>query len=409
MAGLKKAAAYSLLGYAVWAACNFLNFNLVTRLDQSNSAGLLALMTAISTPATDLGLLSLRGVLNTDARSEFKYGVFMSLRLLGMLCASLACLVIAMVQYNQPGLLAAFGLLTARLTVESVSDILFGILQKNHRMPQVGLSMTFRGILGTSVFAAVFYQTRDLVPALIAHLVCSTIILAAYDLPNALKVVSLSDIKPEWDFTRMRQLLVLVLPLAANVALGSFITQMSRYGLNITDIAIYTAMYFFVLIGSTVVVAVSQSTSTALGEAVAAGNGPRFVFLTTRLLLLATAFGAAGIFAGQFFGQPLISTIFRPEYATQQQAFMIILLGGAFSYYNNVFGYALTAMRELKVQFPIKLVAFVVGLACLLTLVPRLGINGAAIAYAASSGIQTVLSAIVFLRASRQLSPEVAA
>ena len=75
-------------------------------------------------------------------------------------------------------------------SVEALSDIIYGLMQKNEQMKLIALSMAFRGPLWLATMAATVYLTRGLLWGVIGLSFVSVLVLVFFDIPNGARLLS---------------------------------------------------------------------------------------------------------------------------------------------------------------------------------------------------------------------------
>ncbi|MDX2064826.1 MAG: lipopolysaccharide biosynthesis protein [Fimbriimonadaceae bacterium] len=402
MANLRSAAAYSFLGYAVYSASNIINFLQLNRAATITTVGTYTLAVAITSPVFDFLMLQLRGILNTDARQEFRFSDYFTLRLIAMTLAVFVSLAIGAVTDAQQ-LTPILLFFATRLGVEGISDVMYGFQQQSGSMKFVGISMAARGAIGIAAFALGTAFGDVIAYGLPLYLLGSILLLLGLDYPQARRARQLGTANPEtdpesfairWNFrpAALPKMLLLVAPLAVTMLLISLHQNVMRYFLEASFtrdvLAIFTAATYLTIIGRTVVVAVGQASSTELARAFTQRNWDRLYHVRQRLRLMTGVLAAATIALGAIGGTRLMTVAFGPEYRIDSLTLVVILTGGAVSFFGSINGYVLTAMREIKVQLPIRVASLLSTVAWAIVAVPQSGLLGAAIATLVGNAVQ---------------------
>jgi O-antigen/teichoic acid export membrane protein len=412
MANLRSAAAYSFLGYAVYSASNFINVLQLTRTESITTAGTYALAVGITSPVFDFLMLQLRGILNTDAKHEFRYSDYFTLRLAGMILAILVSIAIG-IRVDGPNLTPILIFFATRLGIEGLSDVMYGFQQQSGSMKFVGISMALRGVIGIAAFAIGAALGGVIAYALPLYLLGSVALLLLLDFPQARRVrPAATDENREqfairWHFQpeTWQRMLTLVAPLAITMLLISLHQNVMRYFLEASYsrdvLAIFTSATYFILIGRTVVVAVGQASSTELARAFTQKNWDRVRHIRQRLGLLTAVLAAGTIALGAVGGDRIMTAVFGPKFQIDSLTFTVILAGGAVSFFGSINGYVLTAMREIKVQLPIRVASLLSTVAWAFVAVPQSGLLGAAVATLIGNAVQLAWGSAVADRAIR--------
>jgi len=381
---------WTLIGNIVYTGCQWGILVVLAKLGSPETVGQFVLGLAVVSPVMMFANLQLRALLATDARGDFQFRDYVSLRLA---TTALALIVIAVVSlaYRIELLLVILGIGIAK-AVESLSDILFGLLQQRERMDLIGRSMMLKGVCSTGVVAVLFYATRSVACAAAGVAAVWACILAFYDLRCARRLSNARNSPPAVpgprratrDLRKLRSLCVLGLPLGLVMLLISLNTNVPRYFLQYHfgewELGIFAALSYIMTAGWQVSNALGQSASPRLAKHHAEGNRAAFGRLLATHVKVSLVLGAAGVLAAVFAGREILALLYRPDYAEYQGAFVILMLGGALSYLASAFGYAATASRRIRFQpLAILVVLALTAVSCWVW-VPRGGLWGSACA-----------------------------
>ncbi len=402
MTPLRAAIAWTLAGNTIYAACQWGMLVVVAKLASADSVGSFALAFAITAPLMMLSNLQLRVVQATDARNQFAFGHYLALRLVTIGVALPACLWAGYVSGNR-AVLAVVALISLAKAGESLSDILYGLMQRHRDMRSIAVSMIVKGAASLVALGSVLYFTGSLTLACLA-LACSwALVLGLYDLPVSRTLMSAlqSPMKPIWNWAALGSLAAVSFPLGLVMGVLSLHANTPRYfigaSLTVSDVGAFSAMASLGVAGATICNALGQVASPRLANDYADKNQRAFLLNVTKLLGVAAALGIGGVTVAFTAGGWLLTKLFRPEYGRLQNVFVLLMISAGLSYLASAIGYALTAARQFRPQLPIFAAALLVTTAVCAVLVPRVGLPGAAIGAAAGSLTQTLGAAWALL------------
>lgn len=393
--------AWTIAGNIVYAGCQWGMLVGIAKLGRPEKAGEFALALAISAPVFMFANLQLRSVQATDARRLYRFGDYRALRY--VTSAAALCLIGAMAAFSHYARETAWVVLLMALakTFESISDVFYGVMQQNERMEMMSKSMIVKGLLSCALLNAVLAVTGDLVLACGALAASWLGVLLVCDIPWARAAArgSVGDWKDEaairWSMPTLRRLAVLSAPLGLSMMLFSLTLNMPRYFIaqkwGERELGIFAAMAYIIVAGTTVINALGQAATPRLAALFARRLYRRFFLLILQLAGVALALGVPGVVLAVRWGRPVLSLLYRPEYAERADVFAWLMAAGMVGYASNVMGYALTAARLFR-EGAVAAVAItaLTLLACVL-LVPRFGLLGAAWATLGSSVAAFVL------------------
>jgi len=380
--------AWTLAGNAVYAAGQWAILSLAAKLGGREMLGQYALAVAVTTPVVMLSHLNLRAVLATDMEERHRFGDYLAVRLA---TTGLGLGGIAVIAWGAGyrGPLAAVILATgAAQSVENVSDIYYGAMQRRERMDQIARSMMARSVVSAAAFGAAVWASGSLVAGVAALGLGRAAVLLVYDRPRGPAGERVA--RPEWG--EGWKIARTALPLGVVLMLVALNSNLPRYAieryLGTLELGAFAAAASFVTAGSTLVNAIGQAATPRLARYASQRNRARFLRLSLQLGALALGLGAAGAAAAGLAGKLALSVVYRPEYAAYGGVLTAALGAAGLGYLAATFGYVITAARAFRVQAPLLgCVAACCGVAAWL-LVPRFGLYGAVMALAAAACVQ---------------------
>jgi len=385
---------WSLVGTVGQAAAQWGVIAVLARLGNATVVGAYALALAIAAPVFLFASLHLRALQSTDMDEEFSFTAYFSLRAVTTLLAGTMLLVVACYLGGLTGWALA-GLVVAK-GFEAVSDAMYGRLQREERMDQIGQSMLYRA--GGAFLAMVAAMTTGMGMAV-----------GVWAGAAVAGVVALCDFRRVPDVCLsirppMRQVLRLAAkaaPLGLLLLLISLNANIPRYFLagehSVRDVGILAALGYVAGAANTIVMAMGQAAVPSLARAFARRAVRAFVESAAPLILVSVTLGIAGAAASFLAGQSLLRVLYGPEFAAEGKAFFWLMLGGAMGYLAAACGYLLSSARCFQPQLPIMAAALGVTVVGCYLFVPEGGLLSAAKAQAAGFAAQFLLSAAVLV------------
>lgn len=393
---LRASAVWTLGGQLGYAAAQWAMVALLARAGNAGDVGHYALGLALTAPLFLLLGLGLRSVQATDAAARYPFAQYFSLRAVLMLAGLPLTALLAALYPQAAWVIVWLGVAKA---LEGVSEVAYGLMQREHRLDIVARSMLLRGALGLGLLGGLFVLTGSVAWGAFGVALAALLTLA-HDLPPARRLAPGSWRAAALDPRLPRLALPLGL-VAALVSLGITVPRLFvERELGAAPLGVYSALSYPVIAGGMVVVALGTALTTRL--ALAFEGAPRhFVRLAALLTLAGGGLGLGFTALAALAGEPLLALLYGPEYAAHAQLFVWLTLGGAAGYLASAAGFAMTAARRFAEQLP--LFVAVVGasaLACAL-LIPRFGLLGAAYAALLAAGVQLLGSGLVVFLALR--------
>ena len=310
---------WTLVGNVVYALCQWGMISSLAKLGTTAAVGQFALALAITAPVFMLTNLLLRAIQATDARSEFEFANYFTLRATSTLLALVIILGIVLVARYDTEIIIVVMLMRAARAVESCTDVIAGLLQKNERLDQVAISMMLKGSLSVAAFSATYFYRRNVAAA--AASLCATwlLVFLGYDLQLARKLLRTGGKFFCWNSQRLLHLAKLAVPLGIVTAMSSFNFNVPRYALShyrgASELGIFSALAYLVVVMTLIVNALAQSAVVRLSKYFATGRSAEFSRLLVRMSSLCILAAAIGMALCKVMGHAALRLLSGGEYA----------------------------------------------------------------------------------------------
>ncbi|MDQ6708068.1 MAG: lipopolysaccharide biosynthesis protein [Acidobacteriota bacterium] len=395
--------AWTTAGTIIYSACQWATVSLLAKLGSPELVGQYALGIAVATPVLMLAQLNLRAVVATDVRNENPFRDYLSLRLAtSTLALVLIALLVEVGGYRHEVALATL-MVGFGLAIDGVSDICYGWQQQRERMERIAFSMIARGILSAAAMGIGVYLTHSLIGGLVGSLLTRLVVLLALDL-------QLIPGNRDWRFfaslRRQGRVLWLSLPLGVVLMLNSLSMSAPRYWIEHHQgermLGIFAAIASLMTIGGTLVNALGQSATPRLAQLYSSRDRRGFHVLLAQLLGLVLLIGLAGIAIATVAGGPILSLVYRPEYAGHNDLLIAMMAAGAIGYVGSLLGYAITATRTFRAQVPLFVAVAIATAGACMWLIPAYGLMGGGMAIGLGALVQVCGEILILWRGSRR-------
>jgi O-antigen/teichoic acid export membrane protein len=396
-----------------YAACQWAMLLVLARLGNPEMIGQFTLALAVATPIISLGNLQLRNILATDARREYRFGDYLSLRLITVVLGLLVIASIVAVSGYQHTLAVVVMVVGVAKAFEAVSDILHGILQQHERMDRIAGSVMIKGSLSLVALSGTMYLTDSILWGVVSLAVVWGAVLVGYDLPagrSLLRAVSLgtrtdASLRPQWDRRTLARLVWRSLPLglvsgllSLNISIPSYFIAhyLGRY-----ELGIFAAIAYFERAQSIVVNALGASASPRLSKLYAMGNISAFRALLFKMVGAGALMGAGGVLFALTAGRDILTLLYGHEYV-RYDVFVWFMVAVGIANVGFFLGWGMTAAGYFRAQLPIfVLVTFVTALASV-SLIPTAGLRGAVASLVIGAVVQTLGALGVMVNACKR-------
>lgn len=399
---------WALRGNLVYAASQWLILVILAKLGSPEMIGQYALGLAITAPVMMFLNLQLRSLLVTDAKDQFLFGEYFALRLLTNILALVVVSMIVFAVGYALGPAMVIMLIGASKTLESCSDILHGLMQKGERLDLISVSQMIKGASSVLAFGLALYFSGSLAGAITALALAWLAVLVLVDSPNALRVLAMAptadavwNLLPRCENQRLQELIIRALPVGVVAMLISYNVTIPRYFLESyhgeAALGYFAALAYLPLAGTIVIEALGQSALPRLARYYVL-EPSAYWRLLARLILFAGVLAASGLAVATVWGRPLLSLLYKPQYAEHFETLLAIMVSEGMLYVCAVLGGGLTAASRLKVQVPILVAVVMTNFVASWWLVPDRGEIGSAWALIMGSTAWMLASAGVLLR-----------
>jgi len=425
---LRRNFSWTFTGHLVYAASQWGMLVLLAKLGSPEMVGQFTLGLAVTAPVIMFTNLQLRQIQATDAKGEYVFGDYLGLRLIA---TALGFLIIAGITlkagYRWETSLVILAIALAK-AFEAISDVFYGLIQQHERMDRIAIALMIKGPLSLLLLGIGVSLTGSVVGGSIGLAVAWGLVLFGWDLRNGKLILNNSSqgreredllvtdaepansqnpLYPRWEGKTLGKLVWLALPLGLVMMLISLNTNIPRYFLERylgeRELGIFSAISYLMVAGNLVVSALAQSASPRLAKYYAAGNSTAFRTLLFKLVGVGLMLGAGGVFVAVVAGRPILTLLYKAEYAERADLFAWLMVVAGIGYVSSFLGYGITAARYFQVQIPLfALVTGASGLACL-WLIPTMGVQGAVIALIVGAIVQAVFSFAVIAYALYRL------
>ena len=396
---LRVSFSWTLGGNVVYAACQFGMLSVLAKLGSPLIVGQYALGLAITAPVFMLTNLQLRGVQATDARHEYGFADYFTLRLFSTLSGILVIVLITAIAAYDAATKMVILLVAAAKGVETIADVIAGHLQKFERLDQVARALMIRGAASVATFAAVFWATRNLIAAVAALALAWMAVIAFYDLRVISRLLGEHPRFFRFSLDTQKSLLSVSWPLGIVMTLGSLNINVPRYileqKLGTAELGIFASLAYLLTAINLIVIALGQSVCTRMARLFAECDIRQFKALLGKLILFAGVLGMVALGMASIVGRPLLTLVYRPEYAEHLDLLLLMVVDATLVAIGSFLGFGMTAARCFRPQMSIMAATVATTVALTLPLVPRFGLMGAGYGLLIASFVRALASYLV--------------
>jgi O-antigen/teichoic acid export membrane protein len=394
---LRENIIWSFVGTTIFAFCQWAILVFLTKTQTAEMVGEFNFGFAVTAPIIMLTNLQLRAIIATDAKHDFQFQDYASVRLISVLLGIVAiCFTGFIYDESLPQMYAIFAIGIAK-SIEAGSDLYYGFLQQHERMDYIAYSQIIRGVVGSVGFVAGIYLTGSLLFGILCMSMVWLVVLGVYDFRISKPLIINNNYKITQNFAIYLLIVKIALPLGLGVFVLSLVSNLPKLLLEhfygIQEIGYFSSIMYIVTGLTLVVSSLNQAVRPRLAQILAV-NKEKFFALLLKLIAIISIFGALGLIVVILFGDRLLSILYNPEYANYHLAFVWLMLFFVLSTLRSLVHTALQAARVFNIQFYLAILGLFITVSFGYLLIPNLGAIGAAVSLVIFSLVDLIIASL---------------
>ena len=248
--GLGRNFLITLAGNALYAACQWGILVILAKLGSPEIVGKYALAMAICSPIILFSNLQLREIQATDARRDYGFGDYLALRILCTAVALATIVAITAIFHIERETAAVVMFVALAKALDSISDVVFGLLQQREHMTPVAGTLAANGVASLIASGVAMWLTASVVWAAAMSAGGSAVAVAVAWAYTWRAVGAPREMCPTWHPATLLRLTVLSSPLGIVALLISLNRNMPLYfverHLGPHGLGVYAAMAYLI-------------------------------------------------------------------------------------------------------------------------------------------------------------------
>jgi O-antigen/teichoic acid export membrane protein len=413
---LRRNFSWTFLSNAIYGICQWGILVVIAKLGSPEMVGRFTLGIAVITPIILFVNLQLRTVQVTDVKQQYNFSDYLVLRLISSVLGMLAIIGVIFVGGYKRETSTVILFMGIAKTIESISDVFYGLQQQCERMDKIAQSTIIRNLLSLIIFFFSLYFSQNLIYSTACLIFTSAFTLLFCDIPNTIYLLKYSSnhlvdihrnlFSNQYLSRKCKVLINLIwvaLPAGLAMVAINLIQNIPRYFIEYylgeRELGIFSGIAYLPLTGYMFIVALGQSALSPLSKYYNSGNIIAFKKLIAKLVLLAFLLGLTGIVISTNFGKLILTIMYKPEYAQQTSIFNCLMIWGGISYISSFLGYAAGAARYFKARFISSTIMLFFTMIGSLLLIPSYGLQGAAFVLIFNVIIELIIAYFIILHA----------
>ncbi|OUP58976.1 hypothetical protein B5F14_07770 [Faecalitalea cylindroides] len=397
MNNLKKDYFWNTLGTSLFSFNSLFLMIVVTRLNSLSDAGIFSFAYATAGIINYFALYSGRTYQISNTDEKFTDSLYIVARYLTALFALLITIIFIVINgYSLEKALVIF-LLCMVKCFEAISDVYYGILQRNSKLFIAGKSMTYKTLIIIIGFVVIDFLTRNLLTSCFYMLILNIVFLLVYDIRNTNKF---SKFIKDFDNFNIFLLLKVSSYTFLFTLIVTIIMNLPRYFidffLNDSDQAIYGIISMpatFVMLFSQFIFQPSLVSLTGFYK-----QNDKKSFNLTVLRISSILIGAMIIIlpVAYIFGIPVLEFVYGVELSNYLYYLLLVILGSSFYAVSNVLLNSLIVIHCNREQLFVQVIILLLSLLICYELISNLGIEGGLLSYFSILLLQFIIYFILY-------------
>lgn len=398
MNNLKKNFIWNTIGVFSISLTSFIYSLILVRLCDLSVSGIWSYTFAIACTAVTLASFGGRTFQVTDATGELSTYTYVLSRYLTVSFMFLIMIVFALIKdfdFNKTLILI---LLCAFKFCEELSDVYYGILQKNDMLYIVGKSMFFKSLINMLVFLIGIYFTKSLLVGVILILLNNFLFFYFYDRKNALKLGKIQkDTNKKMILKYFKSNLIICIVLFLSTYLVNCPKYIMESLLSNSDQGIYNLLALpataVTLIGSFII----NPMLVGISEDYASGKVKKIKHTSYKITGILLIFGIIILVCGYLLGTPVMKLIYAFNLKPYLKEFCLMILGCTFYTISSILSMILISTRKLIPQLFYNIILAIISYILCLFLIKNYSLTGAIYSYVTIMFIRFIIYVIMIL------------
>lgn len=289
-------------------------------------------------------------------------------------------------------------------SLEAFSDVLYGVVQKNNNLYQVGISLTIKSVFALILFVVVDIVTKNIIYSILFAILAWILVIVLYDFKN---VNYVSKFKLHFNISSLRDIFKNGFFVFIINFLSSYIVNAPKYALDGRASNELQAIFGIILMPATLISLGVQYFIQPFLEQLTSSfkNNDKKAFnkVVIKLLFITSGLGVICLIGAYILGIPVLSLVYGLELSAYLFELEIIIFGSILFALSLILSSALITVRYNFIQFIVFVITSVFGFFISIILITRFSIDGAAYAYSCIMLLEFFLYGLIYLMLQKNL------
>ena len=398
---LKKDYFWNTVGVFAQNAISPILLLIVTRVNGIYDSGVFSFAFSIAILFWVIAMWGGRTFQISDVNREFSHSSYVTVRLLLAVAVLLGALVfVGLNDYPVEKTAIIITLVIVKI-LESIADVIYGIMQVHGRLYNAGKSLVYKSVLSVVLFVVVDILTNNLLLSCAAIIVANAIFIIAYDIPLARHVdgTKFLPLKATQNVRNAFAIMLRCWPIFIVSFFSAFSLNIPRYFVDTyhnEQIAYFGIIAMPVTLIALVMTFILQPNIVSLSRFLKENQFSRFEKTVKNIIGITSLLGLVILVVSYLIGVQLLQVLFGVDFTQYRVALVVLVIGAALNAVGAIFTNLLVIARRFKAQVYILLATNILLLAACVPVVNNTGLLGAVYLYSAVNLLQVILFGMAY-------------
>ncbi|MCI8640681.1 MAG: hypothetical protein HFJ59_02240 [Clostridia bacterium] len=354
----------------------------VTRINGVNDAGIFTIAFSTACILNIIGVYAGRIYQVTDQNKGITDKEYIINRIITTILMIMLVTIFSFVKGYSVFKFTIFLLLTIYKALEALSDVIYGILQKNEKLDIVGKSLLIKSIISVCIFIIVDIITKNIITSILSIILTNIIILLIYDIKISRNMIDFSvKVKKE----NVLQIFKSGFFTFAIAFLGMYVLNAPKYAIDSYLTENYQTIFGIIVMPATIIGLVAQFLIhpylNQILDLYKKKNLKLLNKLILKLVIYILVFGTISSILAYFLGIQVLGLIYALDLSLYRAGLLIIIIASTLYTIGVIYSSVLTTVRETFPQFVIYIYMSIFAFCISNILTKILDINGAIWSY----------------------------
>lgn len=365
----------------------------MTKIFGVETVGVYSGAAAIITPIVTFANLSLRAMQVTDVDGFFNINNVFAVKKVTAILASVLSIVILIVRNSFVlGFFIIQAFVLSSKIANMMSDAAYGYLIRYSKLIKYTVSIVLISAGSLILFTLTGLVFRNVYISMAFYTIPYVFVFLIYDLPNVGGVKAWKAQLSKDDFISIARL---CLPLAIVQTINTLYDSVPKLVLESnfgnSELGIFSAIAYVSLAGGLVVTAISTGYATELALLIKKERYRVYFFVVLKEVAAVSVVCAVFYSVFVIWGAPIISLLYTAEFVNYMDVILLLIIAMSLNFISRIFGTACTAAHYNNNQLATALICVSVLSILSVLLIPRYGIQAAAIIECCAYGLKIVI------------------